>query len=125
MVASTAEVEVRGLFNNGQTSVPLRITLHELGFTQPPIPIKKDRSADEGIVTATFRQKRSKATDMRFYWMKDRVLKKDFFIYWKPVIQDMGYSYTKHHPPHHHREIYATNVYMENSLLKIDRFLHL
>ena len=32
----------------------------------------------------------------------------------------MGDYFTKHHPPHHHREISATYSYMENDLLKID-----
>ena len=58
--------------------------------------------------------------DMQFYWMKDRVKQKDFFVYWKPGIQNMGDYFTKHHPPHHHREIHATYLYMANSLLKID-----
>ena len=31
----------------------------------------------------------------------------------------MGDYFTKHPPPHHHREIRATYLYMENSLLKI------
>ena len=42
-----------------------------------------DKSAAEGIVTATVRQKMSKAMDMQFYWIKDRVKQKDFFVYWK------------------------------------------
>ena len=32
----------------------------------------------------------------------------------------MGDYFMKHHPPHHHREICATYLYMENDLLKID-----
>ena len=44
-VASEAKSEVRGLFHNGQTAVPLRIILHELSFTQAPTPIKTDNSA--------------------------------------------------------------------------------
>ena len=79
VVASAAGAEVVGLFHNGQTAVPLRITLHEIGFTQPPTPIKTDNSAAKGIVTATVRQKRSKAMDMQFYWIKERVKQKDFF----------------------------------------------
>ena len=75
MVASAAKAEVGGLFHNGQKAVPLRITLHELGFTEPPTPIKINNSAAEGIVTATVRQKRSKAMDMQFYWMKYKVKK--------------------------------------------------
>ena len=125
VVASAAKAEVGGLFHNGQTAVPLRITLHELGFTQPPTPIKIDNSSDEGIVAAIVRQKRSKAMDMRFYWMKYRVKQKYFFVYWKPGSQNMGDYFIEHHPPHHHREIRATYLYMENALLKIDyRIVH-
>ena len=119
-MASAAESEVGGLFHNGQKSVPLRITLHELGFTQPPTPIKTDNSAAKCIITAIVRQKKSKAMDTRFYWMKKRVKQKDFFVYWKPGSQNMGNCFTKHHPPHHHRKVCATYFYMENALLKID-----
>ena len=55
VVASTDEAEVGGIFHNGQTGVPLIITLHEIGFNQPPTPIKTDNSAAEVIVTATVR----------------------------------------------------------------------
>ena len=33
----------------------------------------------------------------------------------------MGDYFTKHHPPHHHREIRATYLYMENALLKTNQ----
>ena len=33
----------------------------------------------------------------------------------------MGDYFTKHHPPHHHREICAAYLYMENALLKINK----
>ena len=33
----------------------------------------------------------------------------------------MGDYLKKHHPPHHHREIRATYLYMANALLKIDQ----
>ena len=82
VVASAAEAEVGRLFHNGKTTVPPRITLHELGFTQTSTPTKIDNSAAEDIVTTTVRQKRSKSMDMRFYWMKDTVKQKDFFVYW-------------------------------------------
>ena len=32
----------------------------------------------------------------------------------------MGDYFTKHHPPHQHREIRATYLYMANALLKIN-----
>ena len=34
VVASADKAEVGGMFHNGQTTVPLRTTLRELGFTQ-------------------------------------------------------------------------------------------
>ena len=103
VVVSAAEAEVGGLFHNGQTAVPLRITLHELSFNLPPTSIKTDKSVAEGIITATVRQKRSKEMDMRFYWMKDRVKQKDSLVYWKPGSQNMVDYFTKNHPPHHHK----------------------
>ena len=84
VVASVYKSEVGRLFHNGQTVVLLQITLHELGFTKPPTPIQIDNSAAEGIFTATVRQNISKAMDRRFYWMKDRVKQKNFFVCWKP-----------------------------------------
>ena len=56
-MASADKEEVKGLFHNGKTAVPLRISLNELGFPQPPTPIKTDNSAAEFIVTAPLRQK--------------------------------------------------------------------
>ena len=53
--------------------------------------------------------------------MKDRLKQKDFFVYWKPGSQNMGECFTKHHPPHQHRKICATYLYMANALLKIDQ----
>ena len=78
MVESAAEAEVGGLFHDGKTLVLLQITLHEIGFIQLPPPIKTDNSAAEGIVTATVRQKSSKAMDVHFYWMKDRIKQETF-----------------------------------------------
>ena len=58
---------VRPISMAAQQAVPLRITLHELGFTQPPTPIKTDNSAAERFVIATVNQKRSKAMDMQLF----------------------------------------------------------
>ena len=79
-MASDAKAEVRGLFQNGQTAVPLRITLNELCFTQPPTPIKTDDSAAEVIDAATSGQEMSKAMDMQFYLMKSKLKLKNLCI---------------------------------------------
>ena len=53
--------------------------------------------------------------------MKDRVKQKDFIVYWKPESQNKWDYFIKHHPPHHHRDIHATFLYMANAPLKIDQ----
>ena len=56
-----------------QLAVPMRTTLQELGHTQPPTSIQTDNSTANGIVNSTIQQNRSKAIDMCFYWLRDRV----------------------------------------------------
>jgi hypothetical protein len=64
VVASAAESEVGACFHNAQSGAPLRVTLTELGHTQPPTPLRTDNSTAFGILNETIKQKRSKAMDM-------------------------------------------------------------
>ena len=52
--------------------------------------------------------------------MEDRVKQKDFFVYWKTGIQNMGDYFTKHHPLHHHKEKWSTYLSMVNYILKLN-----
>ena len=83
-MASAAEAELGALFLNCQEAVPIRITLEEMGHTQRPTPVQVDNSTVLGIATGTIKQRKSKAMDMRFYWIRDRKNQKQFNIYWKP-----------------------------------------
>jgi len=103
VMASAAEAEVGALFINSQDAIPLRNTLIELGHPQPPTPIQTDNSTAAGFANDTIKQKRSKAMDMRFYWIKDRVEQGQFLIYWRPGSENLGNYFTKHHSPSHHR----------------------
>jgi hypothetical protein len=73
VVASADESEVGVCFHNAQSGTPLRVTLTELGHTQPPTPLRTDNSTAVGVLNETIRQKRSKAMDMRYHWLTDRV----------------------------------------------------
>jgi hypothetical protein len=44
VVALAAESEVGACFHNAQSGAPLRVTLTELGHTQPPTPLRTDNS---------------------------------------------------------------------------------
>ncbi len=47
-----------------------------------------DNSTASGIATDTVKQKRSKAVDMQFYWIRDRVRQGQFQIYLEQVPSD-------------------------------------
>jgi hypothetical protein len=81
VVASAAESEVGACFHNTQIGAPLRVTLTELGHTQPPTPLRTDNSTAFGILKETIKQKLSKAMDMRYHWLTDRVRQKQFDVY--------------------------------------------
>jgi hypothetical protein len=75
---------------------PLRVTLTELGHTQPPTSLQADNSTAFGILNDTIKQKQSKAMDMRYHWLTDRVRQKQFDDYWRPGREKLGDYHTKH-----------------------------
>jgi hypothetical protein len=71
VMASSAEAEVAGIYLNAQEAVSERICLIKMRHPQPPTPITTDNTTARGIIIGTVKQKRSKAIDMQFYWLKD------------------------------------------------------
>lgn len=103
--ASAAEAETGGLFLNAQAAIPIITALEEMGHKQPSTgtPLETDNSTAHDILKAQVRMKRSKAFDMRYHWLKDRINRLQFNLYWAPGrLNDSDY-FTKHHPPSHHR----------------------
>ena len=111
VVSSAAEAELAGLFHNAKESCPIRICLEEMGHPQPPTPIVTDNSTAVGIANDTIKQKRSKAIDMRFYWLRDRVKQKQFSILWRKGALNKADYFTKHHPAKHHQAMRSTYLH--------------
>ena len=105
VMASAAETELGALFYTCQEAVALRHALIEMGHKQPPTPVATDNSTALGIVTSSIKQKRSKAMDMRFHWVQDRVKQNQFLVYWAPGNTNLADYFSKHHPPHHHKKM--------------------
>jgi hypothetical protein len=103
VMASAAEAEVGAIFVNEQEAVPIRTTAIELGHQQPPTPLQTDNSTASGFANGTIKQKRSKAMDMRFYWIKDREQQEQFLVYWRPGKENRADYHSKHHSTSHHR----------------------
>jgi hypothetical protein len=114
VMASAAEAEVAGIYLNAQEGVSERNCLIEMGHPQPPTPIRTDNTTARGIVTGTIKQKRSKAIDMRFYWLKDRYEQKQFDFIWGPGIENLGDYPTKHHTGTHHSVVRPIYLYVKD-----------
>jgi hypothetical protein len=116
VVASAAESEVGACFNNAQSGAPLRVTLTEMGHTQPPTPLRTNNSTAFGILNETIKQKRSKAMDMRYHWLTDRVRQTHFDVYWRPGRENLADYHTKHHSAQHHKDMRIFILHQANSL---------
>jgi hypothetical protein len=81
-MSSAAEAEIGAVFINAKERAVLQTTLEELGHPQPPAPMETDNTTDTGYSNGTIKQKHTKAMDMRFYWIKDRVKQGQLNVYW-------------------------------------------
>ena len=66
-----------------------------MGHPQPPTPVETDNSAAKSIINGTGKQKTSRAIEMIFYWVRDRILQERN--------KTLAVYVTKHHPIWHHR----------------------
>ena len=114
VMSSATEAELGALFMNAQEAVGLRNCLEAMGHPQPATPLKTDNSTANGIVNNTMKQKRSKAIDVRFYWLRDRTQQGQFHIFWEPGKNNLADYFTKHHPPAYHKQMRPIQTYIED-----------
>ena len=121
VMSSAAEAEAAGLFHNCQAACGIRTTLEEMGWPQPPTIIMCDNTTAAGIANDTVKPRRTKAMDMRFWWVRDRVRQGQFKIQWAPGISNHADYFTKHFPPSHHQEVRPTYfLYLANHMALLD-----
>ena len=99
IMALADEAEYVTIFINAQTYVRIHTTLNEIGWKQGPTAIQVDNSTAVVIAKKDFRQNKSKAMDMWFYWINNMIKPIQFRIFWIP---NLGYYHSKHHPPENH-----------------------
>ena len=115
VVSSAAEAELGALFYNSKEACPFRIALQELGHLQSPTSLITDNSTAAGIANDSVKQRRSKAIDMRYYWIRDRVRQGQFTVDWKKGCENLADYYTKHHPKRHHAAIRSTYLHSKEN----------
>lgn len=65
--SSAADAEIGATFINCKEAIPIRITLDEMGYPQPPTPVKLDNTTAVAFANKQLKQRRTKAIDMRYY----------------------------------------------------------
>jgi len=105
VMSSAAEAELGAMYINARKAIEERIILQEIGHEQPATPIQVDNSTAEGIINKRVQPKRTKAMDMQFHWLRDRINQKQFRCYWRPGSTNYADYWTKHHPAAHHRNM--------------------
>jgi hypothetical protein len=98
VVASAGEAEYAALFTGAQQATGLRTILHDMGYPQPPTTILCDNTAAIGLANDSIKQKRSKAVDMRFHWVRDRIRQKQFCVIYVPTADNIADYFTKNLP---------------------------
>ena len=65
------------------------------------------------MLPAIIKKKRSKAFNMKFHWMIDRIKQGQLWLYWGIGINDWADYSTKHHPSTHHKLVYLKYIHMK------------
>ena len=103
VASSASEAEIGGLFVNLKEALVLRQTLNDMGYPQPTTPIQTDNSTAAGLANNTIKQNKSRHIDMRYHWIRDRVVQGQFNIFWDAGSNNLADYFTKHHAPRHHQ----------------------
>jgi hypothetical protein len=120
VMSSAVEAEIGSIFSNAKEAAPLRVMLEEMGHPQPATLIQTDNSTACRILNNKLNQKRSKAMDMRFYWVRDLIEQKQYIVYWDPGGENIADYFTNHHSQTHHKEM--RRQYVHNKLVRMLRF---
>ena len=110
VAASAAEAELGALFLNAIEAKIMRLTLEEMGHPQPPTPIHCDNTTAVGIVSNTIKRQRSRAMNMRYFWLLCHEAQRIFKINYHPGQENLGDYQTKNHNGAHHRR--ARPIYL-------------
>jgi hypothetical protein len=105
VTSSAAESEYAAAYNNAKEATYIRSTLEALGYTQEPTPIITDNSFVDAATNGNCKQKRAKAMDMRFNWLRDRVKQKQFKVTWCQGIHNVADYFTKVLPCEHFKKM--------------------
>jgi hypothetical protein len=115
VAASAAEAELGALFLNTQQAKIVRLILEELGHSQPPTPIHCDNKTAAGIANDSVKRQRSRAMEMRYFWICDQVKHGHVKVEWHPGLENLGDYLSKHHEEKQHIKVRPIYLHTKDS----------
>jgi hypothetical protein len=106
--ANIGEAEYGGLFTAAQGAVPLRNSLAAFGFPQGPTTAVTDNTVAKGIADGTIKQKRSRAINIAYHWVRDQVTEGAFTVLWDKGSDNLADYQTKAVPAKDFLDIKST-----------------
>lgn len=97
VASSAAEAEYAAAYTNAKEAVFIREILEAIGYKQPPTSIITDNQFVADLVNDDCKPKRSKAMDMRYHWLRDRVKQDQFEVKWCRREENISDFFTKDH----------------------------
>ena len=109
-MTSVTDAKLAALYIRAREAVYIRMVLEKMGHQQPPTTLQIDNAMAEAVVNGKMQPKRTKAKDVRFYWLRNIEDQEQFRIYWRPGKSNYANYWTKHHPASHHRHTYKKRI---------------
>jgi hypothetical protein len=98
VAASVAEAEYGTAFTQGQTTIGMRHTLSAFGHPQEATEIKVDNAVASGIANQTMKQRKSKAIETKYHWIRDQVSLGRLRVTWEKGVNNLADYLTKAFP---------------------------
>ena len=125
VVSSATEAEYGAAYLNSKQVAPLRGLLGDMGYTQEPTIMYIDNKAAAGIANDSVTQRHSKAMDMRFHFVRDRVRQGQLCVTWAPGRKNLADYLTKAHPTKHFvrmRAFFVTTPPTDTEWTKVKKY---
>ncbi len=114
VAASAAEAEYGAAFKVAQDVVPIQAALRCFGYINTVCTLLIDNECAIGFANNTMKLKRSKAIDMRYHWLRQRVAMGQFKLLWVPSADNIADFFTKALPVH--RYIACKNLIVASAI---------
>ena len=97
----------------------MRTDLADMGHQQTPTLVTTDNTAANIIVNGTAKQKLSRAIDMKFYLVRDRIRQTHFHKFWEEGKKNLADYVIKHQPIWYYRAMRPRYVKKKNIYRKL------